>query len=101
MTPKKAGQQVSRTSNRTLSERYPSLIRCSFPAVNYEDPNFNVGIPVFSIHGNHDDPQGAGVVSDINCSLTYLSLELMPTGRRFMCPRYPLSLRLSKLHGEN
>ncbi|KZT01347.1 DNA repair exonuclease [Laetiporus sulphureus 93-53] len=32
----------------------------SFPAVNYEDPNFNVGIPVFSIHGNHDDPQGAG-----------------------------------------
>jgi double-strand break repair protein MRE11 len=38
------------------------LIKPSFPAVNYEDPNFNVGIPVFSIHGNHDDPQGAGVV---------------------------------------
>jgi double-strand break repair protein MRE11 len=35
----------------------------SFPAINYEDPNFNVGIPVFSIHGNHDDPQGAGAVS--------------------------------------
>lgn len=33
-----------------------------FPAVNYEDPNFNIGIPVFSIHGNHDDPQGAGPV---------------------------------------
>ncbi|KZP04593.1 hypothetical protein FIBSPDRAFT_915052 [Athelia psychrophila] len=32
----------------------------SFPAVNYEDPNFNVAIPVFSVHGNHDDPQGAG-----------------------------------------
>ncbi|KAF9078545.1 Mre11 DNA-binding presumed domain-containing protein [Rhodocollybia butyracea] len=32
----------------------------SFPAINYEDPNLNVGIPVFSIHGNHDDPQGAG-----------------------------------------
>ncbi|PWY96930.1 DNA repair exonuclease [Testicularia cyperi] len=31
-----------------------------FPAVNYEDPNLNVGIPVFSIHGNHDDPQGTG-----------------------------------------
>ncbi|CDU22192.1 related to MRE11-DNA repair and meiotic recombination protein [Sporisorium scitamineum] len=29
-----------------------------FPAINYEDPNLNVGIPVFSIHGNHDDPQG-------------------------------------------
>lgn len=33
----------------------------SFPAINYEDPNLNVGIPVFSIHGNHDDPQGVGV----------------------------------------
>lgn len=31
----------------------------SFPAVNYEDANLNVSIPVFSIHGNHDDPQGA------------------------------------------
>ena len=24
--------------------------------VNYEDPNFNIGLPVFSINGNHDDP---------------------------------------------
>jgi double-strand break repair protein MRE11 len=35
----------------------------SFPAINYEDPHLNVGIPVFSIHGNHDDPQGAGPVN--------------------------------------
>lgn len=27
-----------------------------FPVVNYEDPNLNVAYPVFSIHGNHDDP---------------------------------------------
>lgn len=33
-----------------------SFIR--FPVVNYEDPNFNISIPVFSIHGNHDDPAG-------------------------------------------
>lgn len=26
------------------------------PVVNYEDPNLNVSYPVFSIHGNHDDP---------------------------------------------
>ncbi|KAF8504193.1 Metallo-dependent phosphatase-like protein [Hysterangium stoloniferum] len=32
----------------------------SFPAINYEDGNFNVSVPVFSIHGNHDDPQGTG-----------------------------------------
>lgn len=24
--------------------------------VNYQDPNYSVGLPVFSIHGNHDDP---------------------------------------------
>jgi double-strand break repair protein MRE11 len=33
-----------------------------FPQINYEDENLNVGLPVFSIHGNHDDPQGAGPV---------------------------------------
>ena len=31
-----------------------------FNHVNYEDPDINVAIPVFSIHGNHDDPSGAG-----------------------------------------
>ncbi|KAG0335703.1 Double-strand break repair protein mre11a [Podila horticola] len=28
--------------------------------VNYMDANLNVSIPVFSIHGNHDDPSGEG-----------------------------------------
>ncbi|KLO15537.1 DNA repair exonuclease [Schizopora paradoxa] len=45
----------------------------SFPAVNYEDPNFNVSIPVFSIHGNHDDPQGAGPEGAL-CALDLLSV---------------------------
>ncbi|KAK9763849.1 meiotic recombination [Basidiobolus ranarum] len=31
-----------------------------FASVNYQDPNYNVSIPVFSIHGNHDDPSGDG-----------------------------------------
>ncbi|KAJ2398930.1 meiotic recombination [Coemansia sp. RSA 2559] len=31
--------------------------------VNYEDPNVNVELPVFSIHGNHDDPSGDGNLS--------------------------------------
>ncbi|KDQ54153.1 hypothetical protein JAAARDRAFT_209590 [Jaapia argillacea MUCL 33604] len=44
----------------------------SFPAINYEDPNFNIGIPVFSIHGNHDDPQGAGPEGAL-CALDLLS----------------------------
>ena len=30
----------------------------SFGNVNYEDPNLNISIPCFTIHGNHDDPTG-------------------------------------------
>ncbi|KAI0182009.1 DNA repair exonuclease [Hypoxylon sp. FL1284] len=32
----------------------------AFGHVNYEDPDINISIPVFSIHGNHDDPSGEG-----------------------------------------
>lgn len=32
----------------------------AFTHVNYEDEDINVAIPVFSIHGNHDDPSGDG-----------------------------------------
>lgn len=32
----------------------------TFNHVNYEDMDINVAIPVFSIHGNHDDPSGEG-----------------------------------------
>jgi double-strand break repair protein MRE11 len=28
--------------------------------VNYEDPYYSVGLPVFAIHGNHDDPTREG-----------------------------------------
>ncbi|KZS02945.1 Double-strand break repair protein MRE11A [Daphnia magna] len=33
---------------------------CSTPGVNFEDPNLRIALPVFSIHGNHDDPCGEG-----------------------------------------
>lgn len=49
----------------------------SFPGINYEDPNLNVGIPVFSIHGNHDDPQGAGGHEGALCALDLLSVTGM------------------------
>ncbi|KAL4272998.1 hypothetical protein GQ457_13G003060 [Hibiscus cannabinus] len=39
---------------------------CSFGHVNYEDPHFNVGLPVFSIHGNHDDPAGVDNLSAVD-----------------------------------
>lgn len=34
--------------------------------VNYEDPNINISIPVFSIHGNHDDISGFGRLSSMD-----------------------------------
>ncbi|KAJ1720255.1 meiotic recombination, partial [Coemansia biformis] len=37
-----------------------------FPHVNYEDPNMNIALPVFSIHGNHDDPSGDGNLSALD-----------------------------------
>ncbi|KAI5456576.1 Mre11 DNA-binding presumed domain-containing protein [Mariannaea sp. PMI_226] len=45
-----------------------SVFDGAFPHVNYEDPDINVSIPVFSIHGNHDDPSGDG---------NYCSLDLL------------------------
>ena len=41
----------------------------SFPTVNYEDPNYNISIPVFSIHGNHDDPAGVNSFTYFFCYL--------------------------------
>ena len=37
-----------------------------FNHVNYEDLDINVAIPVFSIHGNHDDPSGEGYYSALD-----------------------------------
>eukprot|EP00210_Caulerpa_lentillifera_P004101 g3912.t1 len=31
--------------------------------VNFDNPRFNVGLPVFSIHGNHDRPHGVTALS--------------------------------------
>lgn len=42
----------------------------AFNLVNYEDPDINIATPVFSIHGNHDDPSGDGHY----CSLDILQV---------------------------
>ena len=34
--------------------------------VNFDNANFNVGLPVFTIHGNHDDPAGADNLSAVD-----------------------------------
>ena len=43
-----------------LSDPAKDFAHCNSKCVNYENPNLNIGLPVFSIHGNHDDPSGLG-----------------------------------------
>lgn len=43
-----------------VSDQSVNFEHCTFPSLNYDDPNFNISYPVFSIHGNHDDPTGQG-----------------------------------------
>lgn len=52
-----------------VSDENMNFGHTGFPRVNFNDPNLNVGIPVFSIHGNHDDPTGA----DNLCALDILA----------------------------
>ncbi|KAI9761229.1 MAG: Double-strand break repair protein mus-23 [Chaenotheca gracillima] len=47
------------------------IFQGAFNHVNYEDPDINVAIPVFSIHGNHDDPSGDGHL----CALDLLQVS--------------------------
>ena len=56
--------------------------------MNYEDPNYNIAIPVFSIHGNHDDPAGVRLalicLGTIHHVLTYMYLRMSAAGITFL-----------------
>jgi double-strand break repair protein MRE11 len=41
-----------------VSDEHVNFGHTNFPYANFNDPNLNISIPVFSIHGNHDDPTG-------------------------------------------
>ena len=53
-----------------LSDQRLNFAECFNSTVNYEDPHLNVAIPVFSIHGNHDDPSGFGQLSTLDILAT-------------------------------
>jgi double-strand break repair protein MRE11 len=58
--------------NRKCDLKILSDQAMNFPSsggVNFQDPNINISLPIFSIHGNHDDPTGEGNL----CSLDLLS----------------------------
>ncbi|WFD17977.1 meiotic recombination [Malassezia caprae] len=67
----------------------------TFPMVNCEDMDLNVCMPVFSIHGNHDDPQGMGEDGTLSALdvlaaaglLNYFGrLSLSPSSRKRRAP---------------
>ncbi|XP_062409296.1 double-strand break repair protein MRE11 isoform X1 [Sardina pilchardus] len=57
-------------SFQILSDQAVNFGHSKFPWVNYQDENLNISIPVFSVHGNHDDPTGV----DGLCALDVLSV---------------------------
>ena len=63
--------------------------------VNYEDPDINVAIPVFSIHGNHDDPSGVGTLC-LGFRPEVAKTDAMPGGP-LMCAGFIVSRRATEL----
>ena len=45
----------------------------ALPMANFQDPNINVALPVFAIHGNHDDPVGGTSSLDLLATSGYLN----------------------------
>ena len=43
-----------------LSDPQVDFAHCNSKIVNYESRNLNIGLPIFSIHGDHDAPYGLG-----------------------------------------
>uniref|UniRef100_A0A673HI09 Double-strand break repair protein MRE11 n=1 Tax=Sinocyclocheilus rhinocerous TaxID=307959 RepID=A0A673HI09_9TELE len=73
-----------------LSDQAVNFSHSKFPWVNYLDTNLNISIPVFSVHGNHDDPTGtdglcaidllscAGLINHFGRSRSVEKLEISP-----------------------
>lgn len=57
-----------------VSDQSEIFKHSNHPIVNFEDQNLNVSIPVFSIHGNHDDPCGNKIFIYLFSFIRILSL---------------------------
>lgn len=49
-----------------LSDQSANFSDTLHHCVNYQDPNLNIAYPIYSIHGNHDDPSGFGRLSSLD-----------------------------------
>ncbi|KAI0988288.1 hypothetical protein GJ496_003159, partial [Pomphorhynchus laevis] len=58
---------IAKTHNfEVVSDQSVNFESSPFHWANFEDPNLNVTMPIFTIHGNHDDPTGSGLLSPID-----------------------------------
>lgn len=57
-----------------LSDQNLNFFNSFNKTVNYEDPHINIAIPIFSIHGNHDDPSGKLMFTIIYNLFTIINL---------------------------
>eukprot|EP01031_Cornospumella_fuschlensis_P028746 gene28746-34700_t len=51
------------------------IFKCSLGQVNYANPFQSIGLPVFAIHGNHDDPSKEGSQGDALAALDLLAIS--------------------------
>lgn len=58
--------QTKKVTFKVLNSKEEGVFSTKFGSTNYEDPNFHVGLPTFTIHGNHDDPAGVDQVSPLD-----------------------------------
>lgn len=56
-----------------LSDPATTFPTHALPMANFQDPNVNVALPVFAIHGNHDDPVGGTSSIDLLATNGYLN----------------------------
>jgi double-strand break repair protein MRE11 len=56
-----------------LSDPATNFPTHALPLANFQDPNINVALPVFAIHGNHDDPVGGTSSLDLLATNGYLN----------------------------
>ena len=43
-----------------MNSEHENIFKCNGGKVNFEHPFQSVSLPVFAIHGNHDDPSREG-----------------------------------------
>ncbi|KAJ1407521.1 meiotic recombination 11-like protein A [Ochromonadaceae sp. CCMP2298] len=51
------------------------LFRANNGRVNFEDPNIAVSMPIYAIHGNHDDPSRVGCLGESLCAMDLLAVN--------------------------